>query len=122
MNRSNFLKSTGLLIFLGLGIRINMKSILQRDKKKRNHIYKSEHNLFIIKNISKNTLFKSSMRLNTSIILFNLSKNNFKNRAVNRCIFTYRKSKIHSSFRFSRLFFLKVSRFGLISGLKKSCW
>ena len=99
-----------------------MQGILQRDKKKRNYSYKSENNLLIIKNISKNTLLKSSVRLNTSLLIFNLSKNSFKNRLVNRCIFTHRKSKIHPRFRFSRLFFLKVSRFGLISGLKKSSW
>ena len=78
--------------------------------------------LFILNNLSKNTNLKSSIRYNASLTLFNFSSNYFKTRIVNRCIVTSRKSKIHNNFRFSRLFFLKIARQGLISGVKKSSW
>lgn len=99
-----------------------MKSVVQKDKKKRGLVYKSEKDLFILKNLSKNTSIKPSLRHNISLKLFNISDNEFNTRVVNRCIVTYRKSKIHNYFRFSRLFFLKLARQGAISGLKKSSW
>jgi len=99
-----------------------MKSVVQKDKKKRRLVYKSEKDLFILKSLSKNTFIKPSLRHNISLKLFNISGNQFNSRVVDRCIVTHRKSKIHNHFRFSRLFFLKLARQGAISGLKKSSW
>jgi len=99
-----------------------MKSVIQKDKKKRNLVYKAEFKTFIYKSLIKNTSLKPSFRYNASLSLFNCSSNIFKTRLVDRCIVTSRKSKLHNSFKFSRLYFLKIARQGLISGLKKSSW
>jgi len=99
-----------------------MKSVRQKDLKKRNNVYKSELTTFMLKNLSINNRLKNSIRLNITLKLFNLSLNNFKTRIVNRCISTNRKSKINKNFRFSRLFFLRLARNGQIYGLKKSSW
>lgn len=99
-----------------------MKSIVQKDKKRRKLVYRSEDQSFILKHLYSNTQYIPSIRLNAALKLFNFSSNSFKDKTVSRCIFTYRKSKIHKNFRFSRLFFLKSARLGLISGLKKSSW
>lgn len=99
-----------------------MKSVIQKDKKRRNLVYKFESTNFIFKSLVKNTSLKPSLRHTASLHLFNCSSNIFKTRLVNRCIVTSRKSKLYNSFRFSRLYFLKIARQGLISGLKKSSW
>ena len=99
-----------------------MKSVVQKDKKKRKIVSIFEDKLFVFKNLSQNLRIKPSLRYNISLNLFNFSKNNFETRLVNRCIVTNRKSKIHNYFRFSRLFFLRLARQGNISGLKKSSW
>ena len=99
-----------------------MKSVLQKDKKKRSLVHKMESKIFVFKSLSKNTLIKPSLRHNISLSLFNISPNSFKTRIVDRCIVTNRKSKLRNSFKFSRLFFLKIARQGLISGVKKSSW
>nr|QYC61984.1 ribosomal protein S14 [Guinardia striata] len=99
-----------------------MKSILQKDKKRRLLVYKYENQKFILNHLYSNMHLLPSIRLNAALKLFNCSSNSFKDKTVSRCIFTYRKSKIHKNFKFSRLFFLKTARLGLISGLKKSSW
>lgn len=99
-----------------------MRSLRQKDLKKRNNVYKSELTTLILKTISLNNRLKNSIRLNVTLKLFNLSLNNFKTRIVDRCISTDRKSKINKIFRFSRLCFLRLARKGQIYGLKKSSW
>jgi len=99
-----------------------MKSTVQKDIKKRKLVYSFEDKVFILNHLNTNARLKTSIRLSITLRLFNLSSNSFQNRLVSRCIFTSRKSKLHKNFRFSRLFFLKAARLGLISGLKKSKW
>lgn len=99
-----------------------MKAIFFRDKKRRSLINSCENTNLILKNLATNKCLKNSIRLNATLLLFNVFNDGLKSRLKNRCIVTGRSSKIHKKFRFSRLFFLKISRFGLVSGLRKASW
>ena len=50
-----------------------MRSLRQKDLKKRNNVYKSELTTLILKTISLNNRLKNSIRLNVTLKLFNLS-------------------------------------------------
>jgi len=97
-----------------------MKYIKQKDKQKRLIAFQFENIRFIFKSIIKNKKLISSIKWNASIKLDNFLKNSSKNKFNNRCILTNRRKGILSKFRLSRITFLNLSRFGQISGLKKS--
>jgi ribosomal protein S14 len=99
-----------------------MKSLIQKDKRKRKMSFLSESSRFILKSIIKNKKIVFSMKCNAILMLDVLSKNSFKNKFNNYCIFTFRKKGILSKFKMSRLTFLKFSRMGYISGVKKAVW
>lgn len=97
-----------------------MKNQIQKDKFKRNLNLKFENKRVILKSIAKNNNICKTIRWNSELKLTEINSNSHKNRSVNRCIVTGRKGKFNKFFRFSRLSFLKFTRKGLISGLKKS--
>ena len=97
-----------------------MKNQIQKDKNKRNLNLKFENKLIILESIAKNNNVTKTVRWNSELKLTSLNSNSYKTRTVKRCMFTGRKGKFHSMFRFSRLSFLKFARNGLICGLKKS--
>jgi small subunit ribosomal protein S14 len=99
-----------------------MKNLIQKDKKKRKMAFTFENNRFILKSIIKNKKIALSIKYNAILKLDALSKNSSKNKFNNYCILTYRKKGILSKFKMSRLAFLKFSRMGQISGIKKSVW
>lgn len=61
-----------------------------------------------------------AIRWNSELKLTELNSNSHKTRLVKRCILTGRKGKVHNTFRYSRLSFLKFAQNGIIHGLKKS--
>ncbi|MBC8303593.1 MAG: hypothetical protein H8E55_48520 [Pelagibacterales bacterium] len=100
-----------------------MLKLNRKDKKLRKLFLGIENKQLIIKSISKNTLFKNSLRLNSNSLqskffFFNTSKH----KTVKRCVYTGRKSILHKYFKMSRLYFLKIARFGIINGIKKVSW
>jgi len=99
-----------------------MKLLAQKDKQIRSSVFKFETAQFILKSIIKNKKIKSSIRWNAIIKLDSLPKNSSKNKVNKRCILTNRKKGIISKFRLSRLAFLRLSRSGQISGIKKAVW
>jgi len=99
-----------------------MKYLLEKDKRKRFLILNQELLIYVLKSFRNNMFLKNSIRLNSTLILFNLHNNSFKSRCVNRCILTYRKSKIHKKYFFSRISFLDIVRRGYLSGVKKANW
>lgn len=99
-----------------------MNKLLYKDNKNRKKIYGVENKNFIKKNISKNFKFKNSIRINSNFSLFNSNNINSKVILNKRCILTGRNSKIAKNFNFSRISFLRISRLGYISGIRKSCW
>lgn len=96
-----------------------MKYLIEKDKKKRKIVYKYNSLKFIIKNISLNKNFNTTLRWNINFYLSNLPKNSSKTVISNRCIITGRKSSINKKFKLSRLSLLRQSRSGKISGLLK---
>jgi len=95
-----------------------MNKFLYKDLKKRNILLKIEKKNFIKKSFFNNTLLKNSFRIKSNSKLCKISKINLNNR----CIVTGRKSKIAKNLNFSRIYLLKLSRSGFISGIIKSCW
>ena len=99
-----------------------MKSVLERDKLRRQKVSDYELKRLILKNISRNHNLLQKTRWAASLELSNLCVDSSRSRVVNRCILTGRKSKVSKFYSFSRLTFLKLARNGLIAGLKKSSW
>ena len=56
------------------------------------------------------------------LVQFNLNGEYSKVLLNNRCVLTGRYSKIAKNLNFSRISFLRLSRLGFISGIKKSYW
>lgn len=99
-----------------------MKNIIQRNKQNRKLAFQFENIRLILKSIIKNKFFFSTIRWNAILKLENLPKNSSKSKFNKRCILTNRKKGMVSKFKLSRLAFLKMSRLGQISGIKKSVW
>jgi small subunit ribosomal protein S14 len=99
-----------------------MKNITQRDKQNRKLAFQFENTRLILKSIIKNKKILSTIRWNAIFKLENLPKNSSKSKYNTRCIITNRKKGMVSKFRLSRLSFLKLSRLGQITGIKKSVW
>jgi len=99
-----------------------MKSIIQKDKIKRKKYLLFEINRFLLKSIIKNKNIWLSIKFNVILKLHDLSIQYTKNKINNYCIYNFRKKSLLSKFKMSRIIFLNFSRFGQISGVKKSIW
>ena len=99
-----------------------MKKLIQKDKQNRFNIKKYERKRFILKSIIKNSFIANLTRWNAVLKLTNIPSNSSETYIINRCILTGRKKRFHKFFKFSRLEFLKLVRFGYINGMRKSSW
>lgn len=100
-----------------------MKKKVQKDKKIRLNFKTKELKQHILKSIVKNENLVFLVKWNAVLKLSNLPKNSNKIRSVNRCVLTSRKAKFTRIYKkFSRLSFLRLVRFGHLSGVQKSSW
>ena len=99
-----------------------MQKLLRKDNINRNILYKYETKRFVLKNIIKNNNLSITVRWKALLKLSKILKNSSSTYYVNRCVFTGRKKRINSFYSFSRIMFLKFTRFGYLNGLKKSSW
>ena len=99
-----------------------MKSILEKDKLRRDKVCSLEVRRLILKSIIRNQNLLNKTRWAASLELSNLCVDSSRSRVVNRCLLTARKSKVSKLYSFSRLAFLRLARNGLIKGLKKVSW
>lgn len=100
-----------------------MKKHIQKDKKIRVFFNQQELKYLILKTIIRNENLSLNIKWNAVLKLSHFFKNKNKVCFVNRCVLTNRKAKYNRIFKkFSRLSFLRLARFGAISGLKKSSW
>jgi ribosomal protein S14 len=99
-----------------------MKSTIYKDKIKRKNFSLFELERFVLKSIIKNKNIFSSLIYYSILKLDSVFKYASKNKINNYCIYTFRKKSILSKFKMSRITFLNLSRFGYISGIKKSIW
>ena len=105
-----------------LGKKSKMKSLLEKDKKRREKVLQAEKRNFILKSILKNINFFTLIRWNAYDKLANFSSNSRKTRLSNRCQKTISKKRLNKLTHFSRHILLKLIRSGKISNVKKASW
>jgi small subunit ribosomal protein S14 len=99
-----------------------MKSLIERDKKKRQLVAKYEQKRLILKTLKADRSLSNDIRWVANLELAALPKNSSKTRINNRCILTGRGKAVLRSFRVSRITLRILASYGMISGLKKSSW
>jgi ribosomal protein S14 len=99
-----------------------MKKLSIKDKKKRLNTNKCELKRFVLNTLLRNFNFSDITRWNASINLRYMPVNSSATRILNRCVLTINKKRLNKLSNFSRMVFLKLSRSGLISGIRKSSW
>lgn len=99
-----------------------MKKLLEKDKKIRKQIKKSEKRKFVFSIIQNNSNLPYLVRFNSSKNLNDITKKASKTLISNRCVATINKKKFSKLTNYSRIFFLKLARHKKIYGLKKASW
>lgn len=99
-----------------------MKKIIEKDKKLRKFLKLTNKQNFVLKSIFKNLNFSNTMRWKAFLILNSLTNNNSSVSLSSKCVLTENKKKYHKLTLFSRYVFLKLIRFGFVSGFKKASW
>jgi len=99
-----------------------MVKLIEKDKKCRYLLAKSEKKRAILKSVVSDSSLKLSVRWKASLNLSGFTKNSSKTRIVNRCILTGRPRSILRNWKVSRIAFRDLGRSGKISGLRTSSW
>lgn len=99
-----------------------MKKLIEKDKKIRKQIKKSEKKNFILKMILNNANLPHLVRFNALNDIGRLPLKASKTLISNRCVATINKKKFGKLTNYSRIFFLKLARNRKIFGLTKSSW
>ena len=99
-----------------------MKKLFAKDRKNRKATKQLELKRFILKQISTNSNFLKTLRWNALNKLSSMQKTGSKTIISNRCVQTVNKKTFHKFTNFSRTVFLKLTKSGYISGLRKSSW
>ena len=99
-----------------------MKKLIEKDKKFRSNIFKTETLHFVLKSIFKNINYFPLIRWNAFSKLEKLLPKSNKIILSNRCLMTINKKRFNKLTLFSRHIFLKLIRSGQINGMKKSSW
>lgn len=97
-----------------------MKKLAIKDKKLRNKVKSFEKTKFILKSILLNDNYFKLTRWNAAQKLSNLGSLNSESSIVNRCRETIHKKRLNKYSYYSRHVYLKLLRFGEISGMQKS--
>jgi ribosomal protein S14 len=105
------------------GVKIKfMTKIIQKYQKNTFIIHQMETKKKLIKAIVENWNYDIGIRWNASIKLYYFPSNSSKTCLIFKCILKGSKKGLNKFFHYSRQIFLKLVRFGAISGLKKACW
>jgi ribosomal protein S14 len=99
-----------------------MKKLIKKDKKTRYIIKNKEMTRLILKLFIKNSSLSTAILWNSCYLLSNYVKKNSICFINNCCIFTGHSMALNSSFKLSRITFLRFSRLSLIYSLKKIYW
>jgi ribosomal protein S14 len=102
--------------------KISMKKLIEKDRRFRNNLLKTEISYLVLKSIFKNVNYPSLVRWNAFLKLENLASKGNKIMLSNRCLKTVNKKRFNKLTNFSRHIFLKQIRSGQIHGMKKSSW
>ena len=96
-----------------------MKSVLERDKKRRELYKKYEMRKFVLKSLLCNENLKSYEKDFVRYLLQKFPRNSSIVRIKNRCILTGRSRGVIRKFRLSRIMLKKYSLMGWIPGMRK---
>lgn len=99
-----------------------MRKLIEKDKKLRVDIQKSEKQHFILKSISKNLNLFNLIRWKALVKLETLTKKKSRIAVSPRCIHSANKKRFNKLTTFSRHIFLKLIRSGKVAGMQKSSW
>ena len=99
-----------------------MKKLIEKDKKIRKLIKKSERKKFILKIISNNINLPYLLRFNAFNNLNSINKEASKTLISNRCVATVNKKKFGKLTNYSRIFFLKLARHKKSHGITPASW
>ena len=97
-----------------------MKKLIKKDKKIRNRVKSNEKTKFILKSILLNNNYLKLTRWNTYHKFNGFTKNNSEVSVVNRCRETVHKKRLNKFSYYSRHVYLRLIRFGKITGIQKS--
>lgn len=101
---------------------ILMKTLIEKDKKRRYLTKKFEFKRLLLKYIIFNQSLDSYYRQQAQFLLNNLPKNSSRVRIKNRCIITGRAKSVYRQFRVSRIVLKHFGLNGIIPGLRKASW
>ena len=96
-----------------------MKSVLERDKKRRLLFKKFEIRRLVLKSLLVDKNLKNCEKNFVRYLLSKIPKDSSIVRVRNRCIITGRGRGVFSKFRLSRIAFKKYSLLGFLHGLRK---
>ena len=99
-----------------------MKKLVEKDKKIRKLIKKSEKKKFILKTILNNINLPYLLRFNAFNNLNNINKKGSKTLISNRCVTTINKKKFGKLTNYSRIFFFKLACQKKIHGMTPASW
>ena len=99
-----------------------MKTLLEKDKKRRYLTAKFEFKRLLLKYIVCNEFIDFYYRQHAQYLLNKLPKNSSKVRIKNRCIISGRGKSVYRQFRVSRIVLKKFGLNGIIPGLRKASW
>ena len=100
--------------------KLEMKKLLEKDKKIREKVKISEQKKFILKTISGNFLLMNLIRLNALYNINKLSNQSSKTFISNKCVLTKNKKRLNKLTNFSRIIFRKLARKTKIPGIYKT--
>lgn len=99
-----------------------MKSLIEKDKKRRKLYTLYEKKRIILKYLHGNIKLPLQVRKNAYKQLVMLPKNSSLVRLRSRCILTNRGRAVYKIFKISRLMFRQLALQGNIPGIKKASW
>ncbi len=99
-----------------------MKSLIEKDQKRRKLYVLFEKKRVILKYICYNLKFSEKLRKQAQNQLIKLPRNSSKTRLKNRCVITSRPRAIYRKFKISRLLLRKFALEGKLPGVKKANW
>lgn len=99
-----------------------MKSLLQKDKKRRKLFLKYENKKIIYKYIYNNLSLSKELRKKAFNNLMKMPRNSSITRVRNRCVVTSRARSIYRYFKMSRLVFRQLALEGKLPGVRKASW
>lgn len=99
-----------------------MRKLIEKEKKLRREIKKTENQHFILKSISKNLKLFTLIRWKAFMKLEALTQKVSKIALSPRCVHSANKKRYNKLTTFSRHIFLKLIRSGSVAGIQKSFW